>query len=133
MYKPSALHVMAVAMLAVAGTASAGEVSVLATEFRASPPGGWQVSTTLEHADTGWEHYADAWRVVSADGSVLGTRVLYHPHVDEQPFTRSLAVTTPADVRVVFVEARDLVHGWSSRRLRVNLDDVVDGRLRVAR
>ena len=43
------------------------------------------------HPDTGWDDYADGWRVLDMDGNELGMRVLHHPHVDEQPFTRSLS------------------------------------------
>jgi len=48
------------------------------------------ISVTLEHADEGWEHYANAWRIYSAEGELIGERTLHHPHVKEQPFTRSL-------------------------------------------
>ena len=67
---------------------------------------------TVAHADEGWGHYADAWRVVAPDGAVLGLRELLHPHVDEQPFTRSLVVAVPGGVARVTVEARDNRHGW---------------------
>jgi hypothetical protein len=44
---------------------------------------------------------------------VLGERVLLHPHVDEQPFTRSLSgVAIPSDVEQVTVRAHDNVDGW---------------------
>jgi hypothetical protein len=77
---------------------------------------------TLKHGDTGWDHYADAWRVVSSDGKELGLRTLYHPHVDEQPFTRSLGnVKIPSQMDTVFVEAHDKVHGWSKQRYKVKL------------
>ncbi len=48
-------------------------------------------SVTLAHPDTGWAHYADGWDVLASDGTVLGTRTLYHPHGNNEPFTRSLA------------------------------------------
>ena len=51
-----------------------------------------RLSVTLKHDDSGWEHYADLWQVVSESGQVLGTRTLLHPHVEEQPFTRDLTV-----------------------------------------
>lgn len=83
----------------------------------------WKVSVTLQHADTGWQHYADAWRIVTETGKVLATRVLYHPHVNEQPFTRSLVnVKLPDDVQQVQVEARCNVHGWGKAPLRVDLN-----------
>ena len=73
----------------------------------------YRLSATILSADTGWEKYADAWVVRAPDGTVLGTRVLAHPHVDEQPFTRSLGdVDIPAGVAFVEIAARDLVEGF---------------------
>ncbi len=84
---------------------------------------GDRVSVTLDHPDTGWDHYADGWRVETADGTVLGTRDLLHPHVEEMPFTRSLTgVTIPQDVREIFIRARCSVDGWSDTTLAVPLD-----------
>ena len=101
--------------------ALAGEADVIAAQARASGDG-WSFDVTVRHADAGWEHYADAWRVVGPDGTVYGTRTLLHPHVDEQPFTRSLdGVAIPADVTEVTVEAHDSVHGWGGTALRVAL------------
>lgn len=82
----------------------------------------WVFHVTLKHADTGWKHYADAWRVVTKEGKELGTRTLYHPHVEEQPFTRSLGdVQIPAGVSEVFIEAHDKVHGWSKQKFKVKV------------
>ena len=39
-------------------------------------------SVTIRHAETGWDDYADGWRVVLEDGTELGLRVLYHPHAN---------------------------------------------------
>lgn len=78
---------------------------------------------TLSHADTGWDHYADQWRVLDTNGNVLGTRTLVHPHVDEQPFTRSLSdVAIPRGTTRVIIEARDTVHGISPHRLELDLE-----------
>ena len=44
-------------------------------------------NVTIKHNDLGWEHYVNKYEILSPSGSVLGTRVLFHPHVDEQPFT----------------------------------------------
>ncbi len=115
------------------GLVLAGEVSVVKTRFEQRGDS-WYVSTTLRHADTGWSHYADAWRVVDEKGRIFGTRTLYHPHVDEQPFTRSLGdVKIPADVSVVFVEAHDTVHGWSKQRVKVDLRKTQGKRFEVRR
>jgi hypothetical protein len=53
---------------------------------------------------------------------VLATRTLLHPHVDEQPFTRSLRnVKIPAATTWVRVRANDLVHGEGGREVTVSV------------
>ena len=112
----------ALAVLA-AGPASAGEADAIAAEVR-SEGAAWSFEVTVRHDDAGWDHYADAWRVVGPDGTVYGTRELLHPHVDEQPFTRSLSgVAIPEGVTTVIVEARDSVHGWGGRTLEITLPE----------
>ena len=109
------------AVLVAPGAALAGEADVLRATAE-SKGGSWTFRVTVQHADTGWDHYADAWRVVGPDGTVYGTRTLYHPHVDEQPFTRSLSgVSIPAGVTSVTVESHDSVHGWGGAKTTVPL------------
>ena len=118
--------------LLAGNTALAGEVTIVDAEFTHTSGQQWSVSVTLEHADSGWDHYADNWRVVDGEGNVLGDRVLYHPHVDEQPFTRSLSgVEIPEGTTEVFVIAHDKVHGWTESRLLIDLGEAVDGVLKV--
>jgi hypothetical protein len=82
-------------------------------EITAEPDGTFRFDVTVRSVETGWDKYADAWEVRAPDGTVLGTRILAHPHVDEQPFTRSLrGVVIPAGVTQVEVAARDLVEGF---------------------
>ena len=82
----------------------------------------YRFDVTVEHADTGWEHYADGWEVVAPDGTVLGTRTLLHPHVDEQPFTRSLSgVAIPDGNTEVTIRAHDSVDGLGGKEVRVEL------------
>lgn len=106
----------------LATSALAGEADVI--DAKAAKMGGaWRFDVTVRHADTGWNHYADAWRVVGPDGTVYGTRTLYHPHVDEQPFTRSLSgVQIPAGVEQVIIESHDSVHGWGGASVSVPLN-----------
>ncbi len=82
----------------------------------------WSFDVTLSHKDTGWDDYADAWRVVDANGKQIGIRKLAHPHVDEQPFTRSLSgVPIPPDVTEVGIQASDNIGGWSSAVKKIKL------------
>lgn len=116
--KIRSMLLLALTLFAV--SASAGQVEIRHALFQKAGSD-WLVSVTLFHHDTGWDHYADGWQVVDQQGHVLGHRTLYHPHVNEQPFTRSHTIHIPEGIRVVFVEAHDKVHGWSPQRLRVDL------------
>ena len=102
---------------------AAGEVEIVYANLKSEGNNKWRIAITLRHQDTGREHFADYWRVVGEDGKVIATRKLGHPHVDEQPFTRALSgVKIPPELRYVYIEAHDNVHGWSSDRLEVELD-----------
>ena len=81
---------MAISLPLAAGAALAGEADVVGVEVSKESAGSYRFDVTVAHGDEGWDHYADAWDVVAPDGTVLGTRVLLHPHENEQPFTRSL-------------------------------------------
>lgn len=98
----------------LAGTANADPVTIVDVE--ATKTGGsWRFSVTLAHPDTGWDHYADAWEVLDAEGNRLGIRELAHPHVNEQPFTRSQSgIIVPEGTSSVFIRARENVDGWNS-------------------
>ncbi|MEM1377855.1 MAG: hypothetical protein AAGG69_10755, partial [Pseudomonadota bacterium] len=102
---------------------SAGEVDVTGVQATQAADGTWRFEVTVKHADEGWDHYADRWDVVGPDGAVLGERVLFHPHVNEQPFTRSLVgVKIPDDVAEVTIRAHDSVHGLGGAEMKVALD-----------
>lgn len=102
------------------GSAIAGEADVIAVEVSGTGPD-YRFSVTVQHADTGWDHYADAWEVVGTDGTVYGKRVLHHPHVEEQPFTRSGSATVPEGVTSVIVRAHDSVDGYGGAEMKVQL------------
>jgi len=95
---------------------------VLFVRARLQADSTWSFDVTVQHEDTGWEHYADRWEVLSPDGQVLATRVLTHPHVNEQPFTRSQSgIVIPEGITQVRVQAHDLVHGYGGREVVVDL------------
>jgi len=113
---------LATCLLLVAAPALAGEADVVDAAATRSGDGTWRFEVTVRHADEGWDHYADQWQVLAPDGTVLGTRTLHHPHVDEQPFTRSLSgVEIPPEVDTVTIRARDSVHGHGGETVTVEL------------
>jgi len=96
----------------------AGEADVIDAKVSRAGNGTYALEVTVRHADEGWEHYAAQWDVLAPDGTVLGERVLLHPHVGEQPFTRSLSgVKIPEDVAEVRIRARDSQHGYGGAEL----------------
>ncbi len=100
--------------------AFSGEVTIV--DVAVSCTTDCRFSVTLLHEDEGWEHYANQWDVVTLDGKLIKSRVLVHPHVDEQPFTRSLSgVSIPPGVKAVKIRARDIKHGYSSQEYTVEL------------
>lgn len=77
---------------------------------------------TVKHQDKGWDHYANRWEILTLDGNVIATRTLRHPHVNEQPFMRSLShVKIPAGTKKVVVRAHDSVHGYGGRTMTVRI------------
>ncbi|MGC9358397.1 MAG: hypothetical protein ACP5GX_11035, partial [Anaerolineae bacterium] len=112
-------------------SAATGNANADVTHVRAirGSDGTWTFHVTVSHPDTGWEDYADGWDVVTPGGEVLKpnpddafTRVLLHPHVNEQPFTRSQSgIEIPSDVTEVRVRAHDLVDGFGGQEVVVDL------------
>ncbi|MEO1066529.1 MAG: hypothetical protein AAFW47_04035 [Pseudomonadota bacterium] len=106
---------------ATASTSHAGGSDVIDVKVTAQGGDRWRFDVTVSHADTGWDHYANRWEVVGEDGAVLGTRVLAHPHVEEQPFTRSGTYEIPAGVDEVVIRSNDSVHGLGGREMVVKI------------
>lgn len=112
-------HIILAAFIASPALADAPKIEDVTARPNSN---GWQFSVTLRHADTGWDDYADGWRVEAADGTVLGFRELLHPHVNEQPFTRSQGgIAIPDGTTEVYIRARDNVGGWAATTLPFTL------------
>ena len=110
-------------------TSPGGNADVLHVRAVEAADGTWAFYVTVQHPDTGWEDYADGWDVLTPVGVIIKpdpdepfTRLLLHPHVGEQPFTRSQSgITIPPDVTQVRVRAHDLVDGYGGREVIVDL------------
>lgn len=114
--RPTLVAISLAAMLASPGLA--GEADVIDAKITSQGNGLYRISVTLQHADEGWDHYANSWDVLGPDGKVLATRVLAHPHVNEQPFTRSLGnIKIPDHIKKVTIRGRDSVHDYGGKTL----------------
>ncbi len=108
----------------------ANDVSILGAAIYHQSQNTYFVNVKLQHQDTGWDHYADEWRLVDEKGTVVARRVLMHPHVEEQPFARGQGnIQIDDDIATLYIEAHDTVHGWSPDRLKVDLTKMQGGKL----
>ncbi|MBL4772400.1 MAG: hypothetical protein JKX98_01985 [Alcanivoracaceae bacterium] len=104
--------------------AFAGEADVLVVDVTKNTNNTYSFSVTVSHKDSGWDHYVNKWEVIDKDNNVLAVRVLHHPHVNEQPFTRSLSgIEIPDSINTVTVRAYDSVHEYGGKTLMVKLPE----------
>lgn len=116
----SAIAVLLLALMSV--SAFAGKADVIGVEVTKQQPGVYRFNVTVRSDDTGWDKYADKWDILGPDGQILGTRVLAHPHENEQPFTRSLSgVEIPNEITAVRVRAHDKIEGYGGKEMTVEL------------
>lgn len=102
------MRILIILLLAVySGACIASDAKIIKVTTEVTAAQKYNILVTIEHDDEGWEHYANAWRIYSPDGKLIDERVLHHPHVKEQPFTRSLLgvsiPTTMSEVTIVAV------------------------------
>jgi hypothetical protein len=112
---------LSIALFLTAQAASADNAVI--NSVRAGKDGGlWTFNVSISHGDTGWAHFSDAWRILDKDGNQIAIRALIHPHVDEQPLTRSLSgIELPKGTTEVGVQVRDTIAGWSPDITRVEI------------
>lgn len=97
--------------------------SILDVDAEQDADGTWSFAVTVSSPYDTPERYADGWRVVAPDGTVLGVHSLTHDHATEQPFTRTqTGVEIPDGVDEVTVEGRDLVNGFGGTTLTIDLE-----------
>lgn len=102
---------------------STGELFPDVLDAELTPTDGkFTVSVTLSSPYDSPERYADGWRVLAPDGSVLAEHTLTHDHANEQPFTRtSQPFTIPATISSVIVEGRDQESGYGGATVTVTV------------
>ena len=100
----------------------AGKADVINVQVKKVAKQTYNFAVTVRHKDENWKHYANRWEIVSLNGNILATRVLAHPHIHEQPFTRSLNnVKLPIRVKQVKIRALDIKHKSGGKEILVKL------------
>lgn len=96
---------------------------VLAAQLTRNADGSFAIAVTISSPYDTPQQYADGWRVLAPDGTVLGEHTLLHDHAHEQPFTRTQPnLIIPSDVFTVTIEGRDLVNGYGGQTLTVPIE-----------
>jgi len=107
-----------------------GDANVTEVYAKEEADGSWTFHVSVTHEDVNWYDYADGWDVVLPDGSTVKpdpfsmfTRALRHPHVEEQPFTRTQkGVILPEGVDKITIRAHDKKNGWGGKEVVVDLN-----------
>jgi len=100
----------------------ANEADVLKVKSICSEDNTCTFFVTIKHHDTGWKHFANKYEILTENKKIIATRILHHPHVEEQPFTRSISnVKIPKNTKSVIIRAHDLVHGYGGKEAIVNI------------
>ncbi|MDA1117716.1 MAG: hypothetical protein O2979_06850 [Proteobacteria bacterium] len=116
------MKALVLAGLLFAQAALAGEADVVDVKVRRNASGTYDFDVAVKSVDKGWSHYADAFEVLAPDGTLLGRRVLLHPHETEQPFTRELyGVKIPGGITRVTVRARHKPKGYDGKTMSIAL------------
>lgn len=79
-------------------------------------------TVTIQHEDEGWEHYVNRFEILNLEKNrILGHRRLRHPHVKEQPFTRTASVLFHEPIAEVVIRAYDTVHEYGGKEMILNV------------
>ncbi|MEZ5932316.1 MAG: hypothetical protein R3F54_10245 [Alphaproteobacteria bacterium] len=99
-------------VLSLAGTAYAGQyppriADVQIKRDNPDQPGIFHVRVTIEHEDTGWDDYVEAWEIYGPDGKIMAVRPFFEPELEDQQTVSALAgVVIPDDIKTVTIRAR---------------------------
>ncbi len=102
-------------------SSNAGEADVISATVEHSGGDFYRFSVGVAHEDESWEHFAKAWEVLDSDGNILGNRILLHPHINEQPFTRTQTISLPENINQVTIRAYDLIHKFGGKEITLDI------------
>lgn len=80
------------------------------------------IAVTIQHDDSGWDHFADGFEVQAPDGTRLGYRELTRPNVGQR--TQDVDMTglkLPEGIGYVLIRTRCSLVGWAAEPVRLDL------------
>jgi hypothetical protein len=114
--------------LSISSAAQASDVARIADvqikRDSADQAGIYHIRVTIEHEDTGWDDYVEAWEITSPEGELLGVRPFFEPELETTRTVTALAgVVIPEDIRTVTIRARTHPNGIEGDPVQVQLPD----------
>ncbi len=103
---------------------NANEANILDVDVKNEGNDRYTFHVTVQHEDKGWDHYADRWEILTPEGEIVAIRILRHPHIKEQPFTRGLPfVPVSKDINEVTIRAHCSVDGFEGIENKLTLPE----------
>ncbi|MGI9509153.1 MAG: hypothetical protein ACR2QJ_07380 [Geminicoccaceae bacterium] len=85
-------------------------------------PGIFHIEVTIEHEDTGWDDYVEAWEIFGPNGEILGIRPFFEPELEREKTISALSgVIIPEDIKTVTIRARTYPAGLEGGPYRVDI------------
>lgn len=114
-------------VLSLSGTAHAADdvariADVQVKRDSVDQPGIYHISVTIEHEDTGWDDYVEAWEIADPDGKVLGVRPFFEPELEHTQTVSALAgIVIPENIKTVTIRARTYPKGIEGDPVEVQI------------
>ncbi len=120
--------IIGLALIVLGGQAAFAETSnpnIADVEVKRDSPdqsGIYHVKVVIEHEDTGWDDYVDAWEIIGSNGMILGVRPFFEPELDQSRTVSALAgVVIPEDVKTVTIRTRKHPDGYKGDPVEITI------------
>ena len=82
----------------------------------------YHISVTIDHEDTGWDDYVEAWEIFDPSGKLIGVRPFFEPELEDTRTVTALAgVVIPEDIKTVTIRARTYPKGIEGEPVEVQI------------
>ena len=90
----------------------------------ADQAGIYHIRVTIEHEDTGWDDYVEAWEITSPEGELLGVRPFFEPELEDTKTVSALAgVVIPEEIKSIMIRARTHPNGLEGDPFEIQIPD----------
>lgn len=121
--KLSILTALTVSLFSASNLASAGKADVVKVTYHKLSSGNYNFHVSIQHDDSGWDHYANRWEILDLQGNILAVRDLRHPQLDKDTYQKTKNnIEIPEGIRTVQVRAHDIMHGYGGHVMTVELE-----------